>query len=91
MPPLKITGLGSLGVNVDKAPRALDDLELRQAQNAIHEPLGTKFALVNRPGLIDITSGYTASGAVLGGISAPLLDTSDSGSVGYFIGRGDTL
>lgn len=92
MPPLKVLGLGTEGVNVDKDPRELTDLELRQAQNAIHEPLGSKTALVNRPGLVGVTSDYTSSGAdVLGGITAPIIDESSSGDLAFYLGRGDTL
>lgn len=83
---LLIFGLGTKGVNTDLSPLHLDDQHLRQAQNAISNPLGTEIALTNRPGLVKFNSG-AAAGSVLGGIGVPLLNT-HTGSRMFFIGRG---
>jgi hypothetical protein len=87
MPPIKIYGLGSLGVNVDNDPFALDDRELRKASNAIDNPLGG--GLTNRPGFGPLTSS-AAAGPVIGGIGVPLANQSTSGLRFFFIGRGPT-
>lgn len=87
MPPLKIYGLGSLGVNVDSDPLALDDRELRRASNAIDNPLGG--GLTNRPGFAALNN-VAAAGAVMGGVGVPLANQSGTGTRLFFIGRGPT-
>jgi len=87
MPPLKVYGLGSLGVNVDSDPLALDDRELRRATNAIDDPLGG--GLTNRPGLAAVNA-VAAAGAVMGGVGVPLANQSSSGTRIFLIGRGPT-
>lgn len=90
MPPVKVKQLGRMGVNVDKDAHELDDNELRQAQNAIHEPLGLNAGIVNRPGLVAFNTS-TLSDDVLGGVGVPLPDMTANGEKLIFIGRGDTV
>lgn len=87
MPPFKVYELGLHGVNVDKDPLELHPSELRQAQNAIHDTLGVRAGLRKRPGLFPLNA-TGATGAILGGISLPGVDTSASGATHYlYIGR----
>ena len=73
---LNLYNLGKLGVNVDKSPVHLDDLELTKSQNAIHDPIGAlDGALKNRPGLVKHNS-VAGAGSILGGVGVPLLRTS---------------
>jgi len=88
VPPLKIYGLGSLGVNTDTDAFALDDRELRKAQNAITDQI-TGEGLINRPGYGPVNS-VAAPGAVLGGVGVPLPNLSTSGTRFFWIGRGPT-
>jgi hypothetical protein len=88
MPPLKVYGLGSLGVNTDTDPFALDDRELRKAQNAITDQLGGD-GLISRPGF-GAANTVAANGAVLGGVGVPLANLSSSGTHFFLIGRGPT-
>lgn len=88
MPPLKIYGLGVLGVNTDTDSFDLDDREVRQAQNAIIDQIGGE-GLVNRPGYAPINA-VAAPGAVLGGVGVPLANLSASGTHFFWIGRGPT-
>ena len=83
---LIIYAIGSKGVNVDKNPLQLDDSELRQAQNAISDPLGVELGLTNRPG-VDKFNSAVAAGPILGGIGVPLLNLA-SGIKMFYIGRG---
>lgn len=83
---LVVYNLGQGGVNVDKSSLHNDDTELRQAQNAIRDPLGVEGGLKNRPGLTKFNL-VAAAGAVLGGIGVPLLNL-HAGSHFFFIGRG---
>ena len=62
-------GLGNFGVNVDKSEIELADGELREAQNATQNPLGTIGGIEKRPGLVPITPDM--GDAVLGGIGVP--------------------
>lgn len=84
---LKIYKLGSMGVNVDVDPIAIEDQELRLAQNAIRDPLGNDSGLRKRPGLTASNSNV-ASGDILGGIGVPLADLSGSGTLLIYLGRG---
>jgi hypothetical protein len=86
MPPRKIYGLGSLGVNTDADEFALDDRELRQAQNAITDQISGE-GLINRPGYGAVNA-IAAPGTVLGGVGVPLPDLSISGTHFFWIGRG---
>jgi hypothetical protein len=86
MDPLKNYKLGILGVNVDKDEILLDDAELRQAQNAIREPLGGVGGIRKRPGLTPFNVSNTAD-RVLGGVSVPLVNESASGTSNIYIGR----
>jgi len=83
---LVIYSLGEKGVNVDKDPLVLDNSELRQAQNAIRDPLGVEGGLKNRPGLVKFNASAGA-GSILGGIGVPLLNLL-SGTPFFYIGRG---
>lgn len=85
MPSLKVMGVGRMGVNVDKNPLELDDNELRQAQNATHEPLGDNAGLTNRPGLAATNSAL--SGSILGGTSV-LFPDQTAGKQVIYIARG---
>jgi len=87
MPPVKVYGIGSLGVNVDNDPFAVDDRELRQATNAIDDPLGG--GLSNRPGLAPFNH-VAAADAVLGGVGVPIANLSGSGTRFFYVGRGPT-
>lgn len=87
MPPFTITNLGAGGVNVDSDPINLQDTELRQAQNAIRDPLGADSGLRKRPGLSVFA---TATGAILGGIGVPLQDLTTQGTHFVLIGRSTT-
>lgn len=93
MPPesnkIDLRGLGLQGVNVDKDPLELDAQELRQAQNAIHDPLGVNAGLRKRPGLIEFNTTSLVS-IILGGIGVPLLDLTEDGTPTIYIGRGPT-
>lgn len=88
MPPIKVYGLGSLGVNTDTDAFALDDRELRKAQNAITDQTGGQ-GLVSRPGYGPVTTS-AAPGPILGGIGVPLTNRSTSGTHLLWIGRGPT-
>lgn len=88
MPPLKVYGFGSLGVNTDTDPYALDNRELRKSQNAITDQLGGD-GLISRPGFGPINA-VAASGQVLGGIGVPLANLSATGTRFFLIGRGPT-
>lgn len=68
---LNVYGLGSLGVNVDKNAVNLEDGELTQAQNAIHDATGAMGGLRKRPGLNKLNSG-AVSGSVFGICNVPL-------------------
>ena len=68
---LNLYNLGKLGVNVDKSPVHLDDLELTKSQNAIHDPIGAlDGALKNRPGLVKLNS-VAGAGSIVGGVGVP--------------------
>lgn len=86
---LKLYQLGTMGVNVDEDPLALNDQEFRLAQNAIRDPLGSDTGLKKRPGLLIFNLSLTA-GSVLGGVGVPLVDLSPNGAQDLFIGRGPT-
>ena len=88
MPPRKIYGLGSLGVNTDTDEFALDDRELRKAQNAFTDQI-TGDGLISRPGYGPVNT-VAAPGTVLGGIGVPLGDRSSAGTHYFWIGRGPT-
>jgi hypothetical protein len=88
MPSTILYNFGSKGVNVDASDLHMDDAEVRQAQNAIHDPLGAEGGLRNRPGLSAFND-TAAAGAVLGGVGVPLLNQT-SGVNFLFIGRGPT-
>lgn len=83
---LDVKDLGLQGVNVDKDPFELQDGELRQGQNAIHDPLGVNAGLRKRPGLIEFNT-TDAAGAVLGGIGVPLQNLSGTGVRFIYLGR----
>lgn len=83
---LSIYNLGQGGVVVDKSSLHNDDMELRQAQNAIRDPLGIEGGLKNRPGLEKFNS-VAAAGAVLGGTGVPLTNLF-TGHHFFYIGRG---
>ena len=74
--------VGSLGVNVDKNPLDLDDQELRQAQNAYENKLGSEGGLSKRLGLVKVNT-TTAAGDVLGGIGVPLPFTGTTSSLTF--------
>lgn len=82
---LKLFRLQSMGVNVDSDPISMDDSELRQAQNAIRDPMEFD-GLRKRPGLGTFSTS-PASGPVLGGLTIPQPDLSTNGIVYIFIGR----
>jgi hypothetical protein len=86
---LKISNLGSMGVNVDSDPLSLQDQELRLAQNAIRDPLGDDSGIKKRPGFAAFNLSLT-SGSVLGGIGVPLENLSPNGIQMIYIGRGPT-
>jgi hypothetical protein len=81
--------LGAGGVNVDSDPITLKDEELRQAQNAIRDPLGADSGLRKRPGLATFNTSLMG-GSVLGAIGVPLDDLSANGTQFIYIGRGPT-
>lgn len=83
---LTVYDLGKDGVNVDKSDLHMQDSELRQAQNAIHDPLGTMGGIKNRPGLTKFNS-VAAAGSVVGGIGVPLSNMK-SGTRYLYIGWG---
>ncbi len=83
---LKIYKLESMGVNVDSDPLSLADQELRQAQNAIRDPMSAD-GLRKRPGLGRFNSNAPLVGSVLGGAGVPLPDSSGNGSSFLYIGR----
>jgi hypothetical protein len=86
MPDLIVFNLGEKGVNVDKNPLAMDDAELRKAQNVIRDPLGVEGGITNRPGLIKFNS-VAANGTILGGVGVPLQNLV-TGTRFLYIGRG---
>jgi hypothetical protein len=86
--PLTLYGLGTKGVNVDAQDVAMDDQELRQAQNAINNSIGSNTGISSRPGMEAVNTD-TAAGAVLGGIGVPLADHR-TGQRFWFIGRDQT-
>lgn len=88
MPPRKIYGLGSLGVNTDSDEFALDDRELRKAQNAITDQISGE-GLINRPGYGAVNT-VAAPGTILGGVGVPLADLSSGTAHFFWIGRGPT-
>ena len=88
MPPIKVYGFGSLGVNTDTDPFALDDRELRQAQNAIFDRL-RGHGLINRPGFGPVNA-VAAAGPIIGGIGVPLANLSTTGTRFFWVGRGPT-
>lgn len=83
---LLVYTLGQKGVNVDKNPLQLGEDELRQAQNAISDPLGAELGLSNRPGLEKFNA-VAGAGSVLGGIGVPLTNLA-TGTRLFYIGRG---
>lgn len=83
---MKVKQLGLFGVNVDKNEHELNDNELRQAQNAIREPLGNISGLANRPGLIAFNT-TTLTDPVLGGIGALIANETLSGLRFIYLGR----
>jgi hypothetical protein len=89
MATLDLRTLGLKGVNVDKDPLELEDDELRQAQNTIHEPLGRNAGITKRPGLTPFNTAVL-TGAIRGGIGVPSISTQVSGSPSLFLGRGPT-
>jgi hypothetical protein len=91
---LKVYNIGAGGVNVDSDPIALEDQELRLAQNAIRDPLGTDSGLKKRPGLA-LFNTLSTGGPILGGI--PVAFSATGGGVSphiaityLFIGRSTT-
>lgn len=84
---LKVYKIGSLGVNIDIDPLSIDDMELRLAQNAIRDPLGSDSGLRKRPGLLAY-NGAILAGSILGGIGVPLQDLSVNSTQIIYIGRG---
>lgn len=86
MAELIVFNLGAKGVNTDKNPLAMDNAELRKAQNVIMDPLGVEGGIVNRPGLVKFNS-VAAAGAILGGIGVPLQNLT-TGTRFLYIGRG---
>ena len=85
---IKIKTLGLKGVNVDKNPFELEPDELRQAQNAVSERLGSNASLKNRPGLDEFTTD-SGMGPVLGGIG--VLEPNGAptgGTLVLYLGRG---
>lgn len=83
---LSVYNLGQGGVVIDKSALHGDDTELRNAQNAIRDPLGVEGGLKNRPGLVKFNTNV-AAGAVLGGIGVPLTNLF-TGVHYLYIGRG---
>lgn len=83
----KVFDIGAMGVNVDADPISLEDQELRQAQNAIRDPLGADSGLRKRPGFQAIAL-TDPNGAILGGTNLPLKDLSAGGTHYIYIGRG---
>ncbi len=82
---LKLYKLESMGVNVDSDPLSLADQELRQAQNAIRDPMEAD-GLRKRPGL-GFFSTAPAAAPIIGGQSIPQSDLSQNGTQFIFIGR----
>lgn len=87
MPIITATGLGLMGVNVDKNPLELDDNELTQAKNAIS--VTGRSTVRKRAGLLAFTTTATA-GSVLGGVDLAVQDLSSSGVHFVYVGRGPT-
>lgn len=85
---LRLYKLESMGVNVDSDPLSLADQELRQAQNAIRDPMEAD-GLRKRPGLA-VFSTTPASDVILGGQGIPVSDLSSGGSQFFYIGRAPT-
>jgi hypothetical protein len=88
MPPFKVYGLGSLGVNTDADAFDLNDRELRKSQNAITDQISGE-GLISRPGFGPVTT-VAAPGPVLGGVGVPLANQSIIGTHFFWIGRGPT-
>ena len=85
---LILYNLGASGVNVDTDPLTMKDDELRQAQNAIRDPLGSDSGLRKRPGLAIFNTSLTG-GTILGGIGVPIVNTNPvNGFQTIYIGRG---
>lgn len=82
---LKVMNMGDAGVNVDKNPLELGGNELRQAQNAIRNPLGTGAGFRKRPGFAQFND--ESQNPIYGGITIPLVDQF-SGFSALYIGRG---
>lgn len=83
---LTIYDLGKDGVNVDRSDLHILDTEVRQAQNAIHDPLGAEGGLKNRPGLTKFNS-VAGAGSVVGGVGVPLINLK-SGTHYLYLGWG---
>ena len=79
--------LGLKGVVLDKAPTHADPSELLKAQNATRDPLGIDGGLKLRPALGKF-NGSAAAGSVLGGISVPVFNYTDSRTI--YVGQIDT-
>lgn len=86
---LKVYGIGTHGVNVDKDPLEIGDDELVLAKNVVSLVVEGESSISKRPGLGAFTTTITA-GTVLGGIDVPLLDLSINGPVHLYIGRAPT-
>jgi hypothetical protein len=80
---LRLYNFGTKGVNVDASDLHMEDGELRQAQNAVHNIEGALGGIVNRQGMERFNASVTA-GSVLGGIGVPLDD--ERGERHLFIG-----
>lgn len=83
MATLRLYNFGAKGVNVDSSDLHMQDGELRQAQNAIHNIEGVLGGITNRPGL-ERFNATAAAGSVLGGIGVPLAN--NDGERHLFIG-----
>ena len=91
MADLIVEEFGKFGVNVDKSPFDVGDNELLRGANAMSDISSGKSALRKRPGLLAFNTTDTV-GVVLGGISLPLIDLSNSGlHVAIYIGRGPVV
>lgn len=82
MATIRLYNFGAKGVNVDASDLHMEDGELRQAQNIIHNQLGVMGGITNRPGLTRFSA--ICAGAVIGGIGVPLAN--NDGERHLFIG-----
>lgn len=90
MADIVIKALGKSGVNLDVDPLLLEDSELRDAQNLVHETSSARQGgIKNRPGLTTFTSA-PLSGPILGGIGMAVAGVARATGAGAGPGTGGT-